>query len=383
MIESYLAGSLRQSRERVRLLRGIVQRHGYAREYDGLRQICLTLLDQADNALATLATERIVDSALQTPIRIRAFKRAIELLNNIEGIGVFALMRKSPDDDFLNRLITDICHEIAYPLIPPAISQMSQDYFHVYPDFNLLCLPLIESRFLLHLPDIYHELCHPLHRNRNLDLPEVEPYKKAYKRSLFAMVAHFQGAMTAADRLRHQEARLYQMQLWQTCWTKYWMEEFFCDLFGVLTAGPAFAWSHYHLCVKRGDDPFHTPEMFETTHPADDARMRALLLALRSSNSFLGEAKKIETAWHELVTTMGYRASPEYLNCYPDDVIATLVACAKEGAIGMGITLAEAHAPSPVRDMLNEAWSVFWTAPTEYQTWEATRLGDLRTTIAA
>jgi hypothetical protein len=194
-------------------------------------------------------------------------------LNNVEGIGVFALSRTSTDDDFLNRLITGICKEIAYPLITPVISQMSQDYFHIYPDFNLLCLPPMESRFLLHLPDIYHELCHPLHRN--FDVPRLEPYEKAYKQSLFGMVRHYQIEIDAADRLRNQEGRLFQLQLWRNCWVKYWMEEFFCDLFGLLAVGPAFAWSHYHLCIKRGGDPFHTPLMFETTHPADDARMRA------------------------------------------------------------------------------------------------------------
>jgi hypothetical protein len=271
MIEEYLAGSIRQCIERVRQLRGIVQTR-YPREYDGLRQLCLTKLDQAHIEFKALASERIIDMTIQTPRRVRAFKRLVEQLNNVEGIGVFALNRASAEDEFLNRLITNICTEISYPLITPVISHMSQDYFHIYPEFNLLCLPLIESRFLLHLPDVYHELCHPLHRN--LDLPTLEAYQNAFKRSLFEKVEHFENEIVAAERLRNQEAHVFQLQLWRTCWVKYWMEEFFCDLFGVLTAGPAYAWSHYHLCVKRGGDPFQTPLMFESTHPADDARMR-------------------------------------------------------------------------------------------------------------
>ncbi len=86
----------------------------------------------------------------------------MEQISNIEGIGIFALKRATDEDAFLNRLITDIGTEIAYPLVTPVVCHMSQDYFHIYPDFNLLCLPLIESRFLLHLPDVYHELCHPM-----------------------------------------------------------------------------------------------------------------------------------------------------------------------------------------------------------------------------
>src|SRR5690349_569495 len=121
MIEEYLAGSLRQSVERIRQLRGIVQGQ-HPREYDGLRQLCLVKLDQALNGLGALTAERVINPAVQTPRRVRAFKRLVEQLNNIEGIGIFALNRRSTEDELLNRLITEICREIAYPLITPVIS---------------------------------------------------------------------------------------------------------------------------------------------------------------------------------------------------------------------------------------------------------------------
>jgi len=375
MIEEYLAGSVRQSLERVRQLRGIVQGR-YPREYDGLRQNCLNKLDQAVTELNALMGERVVDVEIQTPRRVRAFKRVVEHLNNVEGIGVFALNRTSTDDDFLNRLITDVCKEILYPLITPVISQMSQDYFHIYPDFNLLCLPLMESRFLLHLPDIYHELCHPLHRT--LDLPRLEPYEKAYKQTLFGMVRHYQSEMDAADRLLNQQARLFQLQLWRTCWVKYWMEEFFCDLFGLLAVGPAFAWSHYHLCIKRGGDPFHTPLMLETTHPADDARMRALLQMLRTNEAFRKDADAIEAAWEEFLETMGYRAPPEYLQCYSGILVSAVVAGAKQGIEGIGLYTAGVGRSAPIRTLLNDAWDTFWMNPSGYQAWETKRILEIR-----
>jgi hypothetical protein len=379
MIEEYLTGSIRQSLERIRQLRGIVQAR-YPREYDGLRQNCLNKLDLSASELNALLKERIVDTKLQTPRRVRAFKRTVEHVNGIEGIGVFALNRANAEDEFLNRLITDVCKEISYPLITPVISQMSQDYFHIYPDFNLLCLPLIESRFLLHLPDIYHELCHPLHRN--LDLPVLEPYQKAYKQSLFGMVRLYQGEINSADRLGNQQARIFQLQLWRNCWTKYWMEEFFCDLFGVLAAGPAFAWSHYHLCVKRGGDPFHTPLMFETTHPADDARMRGLLQMLRTNKAFAKDADALEAAWREFLETMGYRAPPEYLHCYSDKLISAVVAHAKTGVEGINVTVAGSGKPAAIRDLLNSAWATFWKIPGAYQTWETKQISDLRSTVS-
>ncbi|SKA41326.1 hypothetical protein SAMN02745126_06487 [Enhydrobacter aerosaccus] len=374
MIEDYLSGSVRQSIERILQLRGIVQSR-LPREYDGLRQICLCKLDQILVELSTLTRERIVDSGLQTPRRVRVFKRLVEQLNAVEGVGIFALNRVNDADTALNRLITEICTEIKYPLVNPVVSHMSQDYFHIYPDFNLLCLPLLESQFLLHMPDMYHELCHPLHRN--LDLPILGPYALTFKKSLFGMVGYFQREALAADRLRNQEARLFQIQLWRTCWAKYWMEEFFCDLFGVLTVGPAYAWAHYHLCVRRGGDPFATPLMRETSHPADDARMRAMICMLRLAREFDTEADTIERAWRELIAVMGYRATAEYHLCYSDAQIEPLARAAREGVEGIGIVRATSGATARVRDALSEAWRVFWKSPTDFPAWEVAEVEKL------
>jgi hypothetical protein len=230
------------------------------------------------------------------------------------------------------------------------------------------------------MPDIYHELCHPLHRN--LDLPSLEPYARAFKTSLFAMVAHFHRESVAADRLRNQEARLYQIQLWRTCWAKYWMEEFFCDLFGVLTVGPAYVWAHYHLSIKRGSDPFATPLMRERSHPADDARMRAMLGVLRSGE-FESEADSIERAWREFIDAMEYRAPAEYHLCYSGAQIDNVTRAAKEGVEGIEIVTTASRNKARVRDSLNEAWRVFWKAPSDFPAWEADEVGKLLRSAAA
>ena len=381
MIESYLTGSIGQLLERARQLRQIVQ-GPYRREYDGLRQICLTRLDAIQRAFQRLAEETIVDKVIQTPRRVREFKRLAEQLDVVESVGVFALSRVSQEDDFLNRLITDICHEIKYPLIPPVVSRISQDYFHIYQDFNLLCLPLMESRFLLHLPDIYHELCHPLHQKQNADLPMLEGYHTAYKRCLFETVRHFRDAGVAADRLPNSESKLYQLQLWRTCWVKFWMQELFCDAFGVLTTGPAFAWSHYHLCVKRGGDPYETPLIFESTHPADDARMRAALLIL-AMTGFEAERALIETAWQDFIRVMGYRPAAEYQQAYPDVLLSEIVTATKQGVEGTGVVKAKPGPQTRIVGILNAAWREFWRAPQNYQVWETAQFDALHTSVGA
>lgn len=380
MIERYLTGSINQALERVRQLTQIVQGQ-YAREYDGLRQICLTRLDSIRRDLHQLSRESIVDSKLQTPRRVRQFKRLTEQLSTTESVGVFALSRTRTDDDFLNRLITEVCRDIAYPLIVPTISQMSQDYFHIYPEFNLLCVPLIEGRFLLHLPDIYHELCHPLHRPQNADLPSLEKYHQAYEDSLFATVGHFGNQIVAAERINSSGGKIFQLQLWRTCWVKYWMEEFFCDLFGVLTAGPAYAWAHFHLCVERGGDPFETPMAFSSSHPADAARMKAMLEMLVLTG-FANEVKAISAAWDDFELVAGAKPIPEYSHCYAQAILSQIVASVREGVDGIGVKLAAPGSMTPTVSLLNEAWTRFWHEPSSYVSWEVSMHTSWRATLA-
>ena len=160
------------------------------------------------------------------------------------------------------------------------------------------------------------------------------------------------------------------------------MQEFFCDLFAVSTAGPAFAWSHYHLCIERGGDPFETPLVSTTTHPADDARMRAALLML-TALGFDAEAKQIEETWRDYLRIMDYSPAPEYRQCYPDILLSGTVSAAEEGIKGSGVVVAEPDTLVPGVALLNDAWQEFWQAPEDYQAWETEKLKALRTTLNA
>lgn len=380
MIEEYLTGAMAQSRERIGQLSQIVQGQ-YPREYDGLRQICLTRLNAISEAYGKLEQELIVDSDLQTPRRVRVLKRINQELILTESVGVFALSRAGDDDNFLNRFITEICRDIGYLLVVPTVSQMSQGYFHIYPDFNLLCMPLIEGRFFLHLPDIYHELCHPFRQKQNLALPSLKPFHEAFKHCLFAAVEHFTNQALESERLRGSAGRMFQLQLWRICWVKYWMEEIFCDLFGVLTAGPAYGWAHFHLCVERGGDPFETPMTLSISHPADAARMTVILKMLRTLG-FGAEAERMASAWKDFKVTTGATPIPEYVHCYADGLLSEIVKAAREGITKIGVQIAMPSSMKTTVSLLNEAWSEFWRAPAAYAEWEATKMAALRANLS-
>ena len=113
----------------------------------------------------------------------------------------------------------------------------------------------------------------------------------------------------------------------------------------------AFAWSHYHLCVERGGDPFETPFTFESTQSADNARMCAALKMLVATG-FKAEVELIEKAWHDFVEVMGYQPESEYWQCYPEPLITKILLAAKDGIEGIGVVTAKPSSLTPIVDLL-------------------------------
>jgi hypothetical protein len=123
--------------------------------------------------------------------------------------------------------------------------------------------------------------------------------------------------------------------------------------------------------------------MFETSHPADDARMRALLQMLRSNPSFRSDADAIEMAWHNFLQVMGMKAPPEYRQCFSDKLISSAVMLCASGVQSIGINLAGSAVDTPVRKLLNEAWRTFWSDTSTYTIWEAQQVERLRNAAVA
>jgi hypothetical protein len=157
---------------------------------------------------------------------------------------------------------------------------------------------------------------------------------------------------------------------------KYWMVEFFCDLFAVYVLGPAFAWSHLHLAAKRGGDPFEVPLLGPSSHPADDARMRAILFGLEAVG-FAAAAASVENKWRELLSHHDAEPEPEYHRCYPDDLLRKVAAHALAGVRAIGCRLAEPSTADPVHSALNGAWDEFWRSPEAFADWEKAKVAAL------
>jgi hypothetical protein len=373
MSDEYFVGAVNQLIERARCLKSKIPRN-LPRDYDTLDRTCTDILANILLRIRHLRDDVNFKRPELSSERLRTFRRIVADLEIVEIFGIAALERAIDSDHLLNRLLEQITKEIAYPLPTPVVTTLSQRYFFIRSDLNLLCVPLAEGEFLLHLPDLYHELAHPL--LVAADDPIIEPFQKAHERALGKVFDMIAMEIDKESGRRGPAEMGYLFGIWQIAWVKSWMTELFCDLFGVYTLGPAYAWSHLHLFAKRGGDPYLVSK-HPTSHPADAARMTVILHGL-AIIGFSPEADQIRDRWLNLVAQAGASAEPEHRRCYPDKMLAEIAQEGFEGVKGIRARMAARNTNDLVHSILNEAWCRFWKDPAQYTAWESTTVATLR-----
>jgi hypothetical protein len=374
-VNDYFEGAVNQLLERGQNLIALIPT-GLPREFSALERTCRDKLTGKLDDLRKLINEEIWYLPENQPERLREFKRLVRDLDILETVCIAALERADKTPDLhLNRLVERIRQEIAYPLPAPVITPLSQAYFQTWPEYHLMLIPLSEGNFLLHLPDIYHELAHPLLREK-YD-PRIKPFIDAFFDVVIQITTYIETELEKEEQKNGPEQLSAYLEFWLTCWLKGWAEEFFCDLFAVYSLGPAFVWSHLHLSATRGDDPYRVPLRSVTTHPPDGARMAAMLDGL-TLTGFGKEAAEIEGWWDRLVVTAQSRPEPEYHRCFPQQIIKLLAEKALEGVTGMNCRIAKPETSDYVHSVFNQAWNEFWRAPSGYVGWEKQAIEALR-----
>ena len=370
---SYLDGAIDQQISRGE---GLIKRipSNLSREFHLLAQCCQDRLLIANESLRRLLSDKRFQDEINQPERLRMFRRVIGEMVHLETVGIAALERANSSDEILNKLVEKIRQEIRYPLLPPVVTSLSQEYFHIFSDLNLLCVPLAESDYLLHLPDIYHELAHPLATTRRD--PRIRPFQVALENVFRVAIEYTNEQYNKELPKRGPDALKDYWLVWEKSWLN-WSVEFFCDLFGVYTLGPAYVWAHINLCAKYGTNPFDVPRYAPNSHPADDARFRVMVAALENMG-FIEQASSTAKEWSLLLELSGSTSTPEYLKCYPDHLINTIVGQAKNGIIALGCRIASPSTNDFVHSLLNQAWDRFWENPRKYNDWESNAVNELK-----
>ena len=367
MIEPYWDAAIQQGRERARLLKAKIPHPVKAAELVALQQLCESRIDDIIDRFDYLLTDQTILLKELMKERIRMFRRTLGELSQIETTAIAALSRVHDDDIFLNKLVFQIHSEIGYPLSPPTVTCLSREYFSINPALHLLEVPLAESDFLLHLPDLYHEIAHPLIATTNN--PKVEPFQTEFGKFLIVETQHFE-AERAANVRRTGPAEYFGqvLDLFERFWT-HWASELFCDLFASYTLGPAYAWSHLHLTAGHEGDPFDVRLNRFMSHPPDEARMETMLIGL-DLIGFRQVAQEIRGKWDAFLKSTGSVQTPLYRKACPVHLLEQAAIHALEGTKQIGCRIVNEATASPVHNLLNSAWGNFWANPNHYHAWE-------------
>ena len=376
MIAQYLHTAIRQAQECARTLKAKISYSPKVTEFLALRQACENLIDVLIEELGYLLTDSVILQQDLTAERIRIFRRLQSDLTDLETVAVAALTRSHTDDAAMTRLVIDIHEEIRCPLAAPAVTCLSREYFSIRPAFRLLEVPLAESDSLLHLPNLYHEIAHPLITEVNN--PVIEPYQIEYAKFLRSALGYFDAERNS--NLRSTGPRQYFGNIIDSleyAWSMGWANEIFCDLFAIYTLGPAYAWAHFHLTAGQEANPYEVQFMGPSSHPPDHARMEAMLIGL-DLIGFSHEAADVREKWQGLLNATSAIQGSMFRRACPLELLQRTAVHALVGTKSINCRIVNERTTDKIHDLLNTAWKKFWSEPNQYLDWERDVVAELK-----
>lgn len=364
-MNKYLNGTILEMLERVKTLKTKIPVNRLPNCFKQLAATSTTELDKNISELERLYQDPKFQVLSNLPFKLIALQKLVYAIDYLENYLIASLHRCEKEDETLTLLIDKVCKEINYPLLSPVASRLSQSYYCIDVKFNHMRVPLLESEFLLHMPDLYHELAHPLISVKNH--PSIAPFQEKLGQFNLFTAQYFEEQIKEQKRNNGQQIK--SLEIFSDSWIEGWSVELFCDLFGVYTLGPAYAWAHLHLCVKRANDPFETPEFYVSSHPADDARMQTILFGLEHIG-FKDEVKMISEHWKMYVDLSGGTMEANFKLAFPKHILEHCAMLAYEATKAIKCQIANVDLKSEIYISLNTAWEKFINDPLDYIGWE-------------
>jgi hypothetical protein len=361
-MNKYIDGTIMEMLERLKTLKVKIPVNTLPDTFKQLAAISLSELDNNIIELERLQKDPKYQVSSNLPFKLNSLQKLISGIDYLENFIISSLNRYTGEDERLTKLVDRICKEIKYPLLSPVASGLSQNYYCFHPKFNLLTVPLLESEFLLHLPDLYHELAHQLISTKNH--PTILPFQTKLGQFNLSILEYFEEQKKELMRNNGID-RIKYVDFFTESWIQGWSIELFCDLFGVYTLGLAFAWAHLHLCVKRGINPYETL----SSHPADDARMQTILFGLENIG-FKDESKIVSTYWEKYLKISGGISESNFKLAFPHQMLKNCASLSYEGIKEIKCQVVSKSVKSEINSILNESWDRFINNPNDFIVWE-------------
>lgn len=381
-LKEYLLYLLEESANRATVMKALIPYPLKNVELNTLAERCTSKIDVMIQHLKELAEicRASADDQVERYVH-RRYQEYHRQLEWYEQYGIAVLNVECADFGYLNKLISRILLESRIPLNIPAVASFSNEYYFFAPGVKVIFIPPAESRFLLHMPDLYHELGHYVSSMRQeLRLANIA---KGYSRCLEAIKLHYVEIVRRRIIESRQRDLIANTIAIHDRWKSKWFEEMFCDLFAAYLVGPAYAWSHMHLIMKKneGVQVFSFDPMRLSTHPPDEARFRAVLLVLKEQGF---KTCGIEEKWRSFFFPNGVDGDEPYYEAFPDELLqeltkytleslnsTCLIGCTPDGLTGTSTSVVAS---------LNRCWTEFWTSPHAFREYELREIEQLKTT---
>ena len=232
---------------------------------------------------------------------------------------------------------------------------------------------MCEDNFLLAIPDFVHELGHLFYNCYENEI--FKPFVKNLRQYIKEQQESLKNK--TASKSYHNYFKLLE----QT-WLQEYIIEFSCDIFATYLVGSAFGWSHLRLVLESETEIYYPSFGQQGTHPADEARMRAILLTLKE----LGETEQVEKIsqqWEQFKSIIAGLPGGEYEYCYPDEILGKLVqqVIAVCEQIGLVPYHKQPNSNDNLPSLMQQAWQQFHDNPIRYAEWETRTVEQLRTLL--
>jgi hypothetical protein len=353
-------------------------------ELSSLADRCGRIIDETIGQLKFLLVELPKRDENDTRDIFRGIRRCAQNIELVEYFGISALYYETPEIGYLNKLAFRIHQEINLPLTPPSVACISTKYYYFHPFTNVIFVPVGESNFLLHLPDVFHEIGHEVLFNMENEL-RLKKVKESYFSAIERITNYYQDLLAKKIRETGPPTTPLIIAHIHSQWKTYWINEFFPDLFALYTLGPAYAWSHLHLVTKKSENVYEFSPILPQSHPSDDSRMKMLAIGL-DKLGFQDEATSVLSKWKDIPLVVNTQPVVEYQYAYPKKLMNEIADIFLVGLKESHFSIAtpkkfEGQNPNSIVRLLNDAWNLFWKNPDKFREWEERAIQKLKSSI--
>ena len=283
-----------------------------------------------------------------------------------------AIVHYNKSEKYFNALIARIYEEVnclqSAPLV--ACISNSDNYYWVYPIYDIIAVPFGEEKNLLNLPDIFHEIGHLL-------CGQYIVFFKGQGKIDKALEEYFTVEIRNIELENRDKSRIPELKKTFEYWKDSWIEEFICDLVATYLTGPAYAWTNFKIAsISNSDKGIFS---FSSEHPSDERRMYAIIKMLEKMG-YKHEVETLKSSWQNFLVICTNTRNPLYNLFLPVDIIDKLVDTVIDACNNIALVSCVEQSKNngdPVSKLLNQAWIENLTQPKTFSDWEHAQIKGL------